>query len=108
MELFMRIDLTSSGLQRPENAGAQKAGQRGAAATGTNATAKTGAAGDSAQFSYDQTRLRSLSVQALAAPEIREATVSALAHAISTGDYRVDATKVAGAIVSASSGAQAS
>ena len=102
----MRIDLTSSGLQQTENAGSQKAGQRGAAAAETQATGKAGTAGDSTQFSFDQTRIQSLAGQALSAPEIRAAKVSSLADAISTGAYRVDPAKVAGAIISAYSGEQ--
>ena len=104
----MRIDLTSSGLQPTENAGSQKTGQRGAASSGAQDTGTAGAAGDSAQFSFDQTRIQSLAAQALSAPEVREAKVSSLAQAISTGEYSVDASKVAGAIVSAYSGAPAS
>jgi flagellar biosynthesis anti-sigma factor FlgM len=102
----MRIDLTTSGLQPSENAGSQKTGQRGAAASGTQDSAKTGATGDSAQFSssFDQTRIQALSAQALSAPEIREAKVSSLAQAVNTGGYTVDAAQVADSIISGYSG----
>ena len=103
----MRIDLTSSGPQQTENAGSQKTGQRGTDATEAHDTSQTGATGDSTQFSFDQTRIHSLAVEALSAPEIRQATVSSLARSISTGEYSVDAAKVAGAIVSAYSGDEA-
>lgn len=68
----MRIDVTTSGLQPTENTGSQKTGQRETAAAGTRDmtrdTTQAGAAGDSAQFSFDQTRIQSLSAQALSEP----------------------------------------
>ena len=103
----MRIDLTTGGRQATENAGSQKTGQREAAATGVHDSSQAGTASDSARFSFDQTRIQSLAAQALSAPEVRQARVASLAHAISTGEYSVDAAKVAGAIVSAYSGEQA-
>jgi flagellar biosynthesis anti-sigma factor FlgM len=104
----MRIDVTTSGLQPTENSGSQKTGQRGNAAAGTRDMTRdntqAGSAGDSAQFSFDQTRIQSLSAQALSEPGVRQATVALLAQAISTGEYTVDPTKVAGALISAYSG----
>jgi flagellar biosynthesis anti-sigma factor FlgM len=103
----MRINLTSSGLQPAENTGSQKTGQRGAGAIGNQGSRQAPAAGDSAQFSFDQTHIQSLAAQALSAPEVRQSKVASLAHAINTGEYRVDAAQVAGAIVSAYTGEQA-
>jgi len=97
----MRIDLTSSGLQQPENTRPQKAGLREAAAAGPQEAA--GTAGDSAEFSssFDPGRVQALSAQVLAAPEIRQAKVLSLQQSISAGAYSVDASRVAGAILSA-------
>lgn len=104
-EQAMRIDLTSSGLPQPDNSGTQKTG-RGAAAADTYDTAGSGTTGDRTEFSFDQPSIQSLAAQALSAQEIREATVSSLADAVSAGTYTIDPAKIAGALVSAYGGGQ--
>lgn len=105
----MRVDLTTGGLQQPENSKPGRAGQSGTAANQSSASAGASAAAstavDRAQFSFDQARIQSLAAQALAAPEIRQAKVAALGQAIGNGEYSVDAAKVADAMTAELSGA---
>lgn len=104
----MRVDLTTGGAGQTEGAGSSHSARSGSAASNSTSAASaanepaSGSAGaDRAQFSYDQTRIRSLTEQALSAPEIRQAKVSSLAQSIGSGQYSVDAGKVASAIAAA-------
>jgi flagellar biosynthesis anti-sigma factor FlgM len=101
----MRVDLTTSDIGHTDNGSSARTG-RGAAqsASQTEDPASAGIAVDRTQFSFDQTRIRSLTAQALSAPEVRQAKVSSLAQAIGSGEYSVDAGKIAGAMISAYGG----
>jgi len=94
----MRVDLTTSGLEQPENSKLGRAGQSRAATNQSSANASESAAVDHTQFTFDGTRIQSLAAQALAAPEIRQAKVASLGQAIGNGEYSVDAGKVADAM----------
>jgi flagellar biosynthesis anti-sigma factor FlgM len=98
----MRIDLTTSGVEPPEQSKMSRAAQSGAAGTGANSTSGV----DETHFSSDQTRLQSLEAQVLAQPEIRQAKVEALQEAIGNGEYSVPASQVADAMVSEWGGVQ--
>ena len=76
-----------------------------AASVGWARGASAGTAVDRTQFSFDQSRVRSLASQALATPEIREAKVSALGQAIASGGYSVEPGKVAEAMTAELAGA---
>jgi len=105
----MRVDLTTNGLGQPESRKTGRSGQSGAASSagaGSSAGVSAGVTGgDRAQFSFDQARVQALTAQALAAPEVRQAKVAALGQAISSGEYTVDAGKVADAMTAAYNGA---
>ena len=55
---------------------------------------------DHATFSSKAQSVPSLVNQALSSPEIRQDRVTALKNSIASGDYKVDANKIAGAIIS--------
>ena len=57
-----------------------------------------GAAQDWTSFHSDSSSVLSLTSQALNSPEVRQATVDALRQSVSSGQYQVDATKIALAI----------
>ncbi|MGA7566242.1 MAG: flagellar biosynthesis anti-sigma factor FlgM [Terriglobales bacterium] len=99
----MRVDLTTFGLEPPENGKPSRAGQNGAA--GTVATSSSSAA-DQASLSFDQARVKSLEAQVLAQPEVRGAKVQSLQQAISSGEYTVSAGQVADAMTSELTGSQ--
>jgi flagellar biosynthesis anti-sigma factor FlgM len=101
----MRTDLTTNGLQQPQNTGTERAA-KGTAGNQTGATAEASTAGDRANFSFDPARIGALTAQALAAPEIRQAKVASLAQAIRSGGYMVDATRVASAMAAEWSGGE--
>jgi flagellar biosynthesis anti-sigma factor FlgM len=100
----MRVDLTSSSLGQTGGAGSARADRSARASSEADEPAAASLAVDRAQFSYDQTSIRSLAAQALAAPEIRQIKVSSLAQSVGNGSYTVDAGKVAGALVAAYGG----
>lgn len=54
---------------------------------------------DKASLSVDTVSVSSLEAQAMAAPAVRQDRVDALRHAIQNGEYRVEADKVAQAIL---------
>jgi flagellar biosynthesis anti-sigma factor FlgM len=53
---------------------------------------------DWTSFQSDSNSVRTLTSQALASPEIRQGTVDALRQSVDSGQYPVDATKIAAAI----------
>ena len=57
-----------------------------------------GVAQDWTSFHSDSNSVLSLTSQALNSPEVRQATVDALRQSVSSGQYQVDATKIALAI----------
>ena len=74
-----------------------------ARASSSGQTSTQGAAQDWTSFHSDSNAVRSLTTQALSSPEVRQATVDALRQSVNSGQYQVDAGKIADAI-SASSG----
>ena len=100
----MRVDLTSRGVEPPENGKTGRAGQTGASETGagsaSSSTSGSTSGLDQTRFSFDQTRVQALEAQVLAQPEIRQAKVQALQQAIGNGEYSVSAGQVADAMAS--------
>ncbi|MGA2425456.1 MAG: flagellar biosynthesis anti-sigma factor FlgM [Terriglobales bacterium] len=100
----MRVDLTTFGVEPPENGKTGRAGQAGA--SGSTANSNAAGASDGASIgtpgldSFDQTRVQSLAAQVLTQPEIREAKVQSLQQAIANGEYSVSPGQVADALVS--------
>ncbi len=87
----MRIDLTNiqfNGVEREDKT--RKAGAK---------AASTPSVEDKASLSVDTLSLSSLEAKALSAPEIRQDKVDALRQAVQNGDYKVEADKVARAIL---------
>ena len=69
------------------------------ARVGSSGQARTqGAAQDWTSFYSDSNSVRSLTSQALSSPEIRQSTVDALRQSVNSGQYPVDAAKIAAAI----------
>jgi flagellar biosynthesis anti-sigma factor FlgM len=99
----MRVDLTTSGAEPPENTKTARAGQAGGAQVGTgrtsNSTSSSTSGLDPTRFSFDRSRVQSLEAQVLAQPEVRAAKVQALRQAIGQGDYSVPPSQVADALV---------
>jgi flagellar biosynthesis anti-sigma factor FlgM len=58
------------------------------------------AAQDWTSFHSDSTSLQSLTSQALNSPEVRQGTVDALRQTVSSGQYQLDASTIATAIIS--------
>lgn len=56
------------------------------------------AAQDWTSFHSDSTSVQSLTTQALNSPEVRQGTVDALREAVNSGQYQIDANKIATAI----------
>jgi flagellar biosynthesis anti-sigma factor FlgM len=57
-----------------------------------------GAAQDWTSFHSDSNSVLSLTSQALSSPEVRQGTVDALRQSVNSGQYQVDAAKIAAAI----------
>ncbi len=101
----MRVDLTSRGVEPPENCNTGRAGQTGASESMASSASSGTAVGtpgvDQTSFSFDQTRVQALEAQVLAQPEIRQAKVQALQQAVGNGEYSVSAGQIADAMASA-------
>jgi flagellar biosynthesis anti-sigma factor FlgM len=54
---------------------------------------------DRTTFHSDSTSVQALTRQALNSPEVRQDKVDALSQSVKSGEYQVDATKIAGAIL---------
>lgn len=63
-----------------------------------DSTSAQGVTEDWTSFHSDSTSLQSLTSQALSFPEIRQETVDALRQSVESGQYPIDATKIASAI----------
>jgi flagellar biosynthesis anti-sigma factor FlgM len=105
----MRIDLTTLGVETPENGKSGRAAgnpESAGKSTSTNtsasnsASAATNSASDAARFSFDHTRAQSLTAQVLEQPEVRAAKVQSLKQAIGNGEYEVSPGQVADALAS--------
>lgn len=102
----MRVDFGPTNLEPPERNNTSRTAQTGVAANQAENSSATVTSADRAHFSFDQARVHSLVSQAMSAPEIRQAKISALAQAIASGRYSVDAAKVADAITAEFNGTQ--
>ena len=87
----MRIDLTNIRFQGPE--GDDKTRKAGSRAPSTPSVE------DKASLSTDALSISALEAQAMATPPIRQDRVEALRQSIQNGDYRVEADKIAHAIL---------
>lgn len=94
----MRVDLTTLGVEPPENSKTGRAGQTGGAGIAAGRASGSATGVDQTRFSF-LTRVQSLEAQVLAQPEIRGAKVQALQQAIGKGEYSVPASQVADALV---------
>jgi flagellar biosynthesis anti-sigma factor FlgM len=65
----------------------------------TGPTAVQGPAQDRTTFHSDGASIQALTNQALQSPEVRQTTVENLRQTVTSGQYNVDTTKVANAIV---------
>ncbi len=98
----MRVDLTTLGVEPPENGKPGRAAQAGdttAAGSASSPTAGSASGLDQASFSFDQLRLQSLQAQVLAQPEVRSDKVQTLQQSIGNGSYSVSPGQVADALV---------
>ena len=89
----MKIDVNSpvASQLRPDQAAKQVSSQ--------NLVATQSATEDRTTFHTDSTSVQALTSQAMNSPEIRQAKVDALTQAVNSGEYQLDATKTAGAIL---------
>ncbi len=100
----MRVDLTSRGVEPPENGKTGRGGQTGASGTSGSSASSNSSSGtlglDQTRLSFDHIRVQSLEAQVLAQPEVRQAKVQSLQQAIGNGEYSVSAGQVAAAMAS--------
>ncbi len=54
---------------------------------------------DRTTFHADTQAIKSLTTQALNSPEVRQARVDALSQSVKSGEYKIDSTKIAGAML---------
>lgn len=95
----MRVDLSSINSEALESS---KSGRAAQSLSSLGPAASSPAAGnvssDLANFSFDEVRVQSLTAQALAQPEVRDAKVQALQQAIHKDQYTVSPGQVADAL----------
>ena len=105
----MRVDLTTFGVEPPENGKTGRAAGNpesvgGSTSTNTSASnsasAATSSGSDAARFSFDHTRVQTLAAQVLEQPEVRAAKVQSLKQSIGKGEYAVSPGQVADALAS--------
>jgi flagellar biosynthesis anti-sigma factor FlgM len=111
----MRVDLTTYGVEPPENNKTGRTSQSGASGTAASSASGLGQTGrsqsddatglDQTSFSFDQARVQSLAAEVMAQPEIRTAKVQSLQTAIGNGEYSVPPSLVAEAMAGELSGA---
>jgi flagellar biosynthesis anti-sigma factor FlgM len=65
----------------------------------SSTTATQSAAQDRTTFHSDNFSVKSLTSQALTSPEIRQDKVDALSQSVNSGTYKLDATKIASAMI---------
>jgi negative regulator of flagellin synthesis FlgM len=90
----MRIDLHNTVADLLSN----DASSKKVSADSTSSTPSTDA-GAHATLSSDATSVSSLVSQALKTPEVRQDKVDSLKQAVSTGQYQLDPSKIAGSIL---------
>ena len=89
----MRIDLNGSAASQIAS---ERAKTESATAKQQSSSAKVN---DRATLSFDSVAVSALASKAMQTPEIRQAKVSSLQHAISTGQYKIDPDKIASAML---------
>ncbi len=89
----MKIEVNSPTVNlQPVDKGAKKVST-------ASVTDAQGATQDRTTLRTDTLSLQSLTSQALNSPEIRQDRVSALSQSVKNGDYKIDSTKTAEAII---------
>jgi flagellar biosynthesis anti-sigma factor FlgM len=89
----MKIDVNSPTVNLPPvDSGTKKISARGSVAV-------QDATQDRTTFHTDTLSVQSLTTQALNSPEVRQAKVDALSLSVKSGEYKVDSTKTAGAMI---------
>jgi flagellar biosynthesis anti-sigma factor FlgM len=89
----MKIEVNSPTVSLPEvDRGAKKASM--STVVGTQDVTQ-----DRTTFHTDTLSVQSLTTQALNSPEVRQAKVDALSLSVKSGEYKVDSTKTAGAMI---------
>jgi flagellar biosynthesis anti-sigma factor FlgM len=92
-EVAMKIEVNSpAASQLPPDRVAKQVSNSGLAGTQSGTDDRT-------TFHSDSTSVQSLTTQALNFPEIRQDKVDALSQSVKSGEYQLDATKIAGSIV---------
>jgi flagellar biosynthesis anti-sigma factor FlgM len=95
-EVAMKIEgISPAATQLPVDSVAARVASGGPAST-------QDAAQDWTSFHSDSNSVQSLTSQALNSPEVRQATVDSLRQSVNSGQYQVDATRIAAAISSSS------
>jgi flagellar biosynthesis anti-sigma factor FlgM len=89
----MKIEVNSAAAsQLPPDRGAKQVLNSGLAGTQSTTVDRT-------TFHSDSTSVKALTAQALSSPEVRQDKVDAISESVKSGTYKVDATKIAGAIL---------
>ena len=91
----MRVDLTTYGT---ESTGNSKTGHTHATPAPSEHGNET-VAHDQTSFSFNQTRVRALATQVLAQPEVRQQRVDLLRQSLGKGEYSVNDSQIADAII---------
>jgi len=89
----MRIGLNTTD---PQSVAAEQAKKPTASPSNQPESAR---AGDPAALSQDKVTLSSLATQALALPEVRQSQVDSLRQSINSGQYKLDPSAIADAIL---------
>ncbi len=95
----MRIDLTTLGVEPPENGKTGRAAQTAGTGIVTGNAANSTTDLDQDSFSFGRGRVQSLAAQVLAQPEVRGDKVEALQQAIGQGEYSVPPSQIADAML---------
>jgi flagellar biosynthesis anti-sigma factor FlgM len=91
-EVAMKIDVNSpAASQLPPDRAAKQVSNQDLAATQSTTEDRT--------TFHSDTSIQALTSQAMNSPEVRQAKVDALTQSVRSGEYQVDATKTAGAIL---------
>jgi flagellar biosynthesis anti-sigma factor FlgM len=92
-EIPMKIDVQSPSVSLlPVDQGTKKVSNNGQVGIQS-------ATEDRTTFQSDSTSVKALTSQAMQSPEVRQGKVDALRQSVSSGEYQVNATKIAGAII---------
>jgi len=73
------------------------------AVSSSNVSEAHGGTEDRTTFQSDSASVQALTSQAMNSPEVRQDKVDALRQSVNSGEYQIDPTKIAGAIVDSNS-----